>query len=442
MYDSSSPWNYCLERLEKELGTQPFNTWIRPLQAEQRDTTILLLAPNRFVKDWVEKHYTQKINSFLLEKEAFHNHVVSIVIGSQEGKKEERATRNVKKNGRNNKGLNPAFTFNTFVEGKSNQFAKAASLQVAERPGTSYNPLFIYGAVGLGKTHLMQAVGHTIAEQGKGDKNIAYLNSEQFVSEMVKALRHNTIDKFKKYYRSVDALLIDDIQFFAGKGQTQEEFFHTFNSLVEKKHQIILTCDRYPNKVDGLEKRLASRFGSGLTVEVQPPEFETRVAIIKSKAAAKNIQLPNDVSFFIAKRFHSNVRELEGALNRVIANANLLAQENITLSLAEETLRDLLLLQDNQITIENIQKTVVEYFNIRLADLLSNKRSRSIVRPRQLAMKLAKELTNYSLPEIGNAFGGRDHSTVLHACRKIDELRKTENVISEDYKNLFRTLTV
>jgi chromosomal replication initiator protein len=335
--------------------------------------------------------------------------------------------------------LNPDFTFDSFVGGKSNQLARAASMQVGENPGGAYNPLFIYGGVGLGKTHLMHAVGNLILKNKPGAR-VIYLHSERFVADMVKALQHNAINDFKRYYRTVDALLIDDIQFFAKKERSQEEFFHTFNALLEGQQQVILTCDRYPKEVDGLEDRLKSRFGWGLTAAIEPAELETRVAILMSKAAQGNVDLPNEVAFFIANRIQSNIRELEGALRRVVASARFTGQP-ITLELAREALRDLLALQDKLVTISNIQKVVVEYYKIRVADLLSKRRSRTITRPRQVAMSLAKELTTHSLPEIGDAFGGRDHTTVLHACRKVAELRDTDNRINEDYNNLLRTLT-
>jgi chromosomal replication initiator protein len=334
--------------------------------------------------------------------------------------------------------INAEFTFDNFVEGKSNQLAKAAAIQVAGNPGRAYNPLFIYGGVGLGKTHLMHAVANRIKERNP-DARLAYVHSERFVGDMVKALQHNTINDFKTAYRTQDALLIDDIQFFAGKERSQEEFFHTFNALLESQQQVILTCDRYPKEVDGLEERLKSRFGWGLTVAIEPPELETCVAILMSKAALSKVELPEEVAFFIAKRIRSNVRELEGALRRVVATAHFTGRP-ITLEFAKDALRDLLALQERLVTVENIQKTVAEYYKIRIADLLSKRRSRSIARPRQVAMALAKELTNHSLPEIGDAFGGRDHTTVLHACRRIKELRETERRISEDYLNLLRTL--
>jgi chromosomal replication initiator protein len=335
--------------------------------------------------------------------------------------------------------LSPSFVFETFVEGKSNQLARAAATQVAENPGTSYNPLFIYGGVGLGKTHLMHAVGNAMLQR-KPTARVAYVHSERFVGDMVRGLQHNTISEFKRTYRSLDALLIDDIQFFAGKERSQEEFFHTFNALLEGHRQIVLTCDRYPKEVNGLEERLKSRFGWGLTVAIEPPELETSVAILMSKGQAEGVELPEEVAFFIAKRIRSNVRELEGALRRVIANSRFTGQP-INLEFAKEALRDLLALQARLVSIENIQKTVADYFKIRVGDLLSKRRSRSIARPRQFAMTLAKELTNHSLPEIGDAFGGRDHTTVLHGCRRIAELRQSDERIDNDYLNLLRTLT-
>jgi len=335
--------------------------------------------------------------------------------------------------------LNPTYTFDNYVQGKSNQLARAAALQVGQNPGLAYNPLFIAGGVGLGKTHLMHSIGNLIREQRPGAR-VAYVHSEKFVGDMVKALQHNAIDKFKANYRSLDALLIDDIQFFAGKQQSQEEFFHTFNALLEGQRQVVLTCDRYPKEVSGLEERLKSRFGWGLTVAIEPPEMETSAAILMTKAAAENVELPEDVAFFIAQHIRSNVRELEGALRRVMANS-LFTGQPISLEFAKEALRDLLALQDKLVTIDNIQKTVAGYFQIRVGDLLSKSRSRSITRPRQIAMSLAKELTSHSLPEIGDAFGGRDHTTVLHACRKVKELREIENRVREDYQNLLRTLS-
>ena len=449
----TTPWKRCLEQLEGELTAQQFDTWIRPLHAIEDNNAIQLLAPNRFVQDWISERYLSRIEELLSNKLPREEKVsIKIDVGSrgslaptkQQGvsTNKDKATTNkdeTKKPSNISNNLNPAFTFNSFVEGKSNQLARAASLQVSKNPGKAYNPLFIYGGVGLGKTHLMQAIGSFILEKNPS-ANIAYLHSERFVADMVNALQHNAINKFKKYYRSLNTLLIDDIQFFAKKERSQEEFFHTFNALLEGQHQIILTCDRYPKEVSGLEERLKSRFGWGLTVAIDPPELETRVAIVRKKALQVGVELPDDVSFFIAERFRSNVRELEGALNRVVATANLTGQP-ITLDFTKNALRDLLKIQEKQITIENIQKITAEYYKIRVADLLSKRRNRSITRPRQMAMTITKELTNHSLPEIGDAFGGRDHTTVIHAYRKIKELRENENRIDEDFSNLINTLT-
>ena len=451
---SDSLWQRCLRHLESELSAQDLNTWIRPLQPVESGNLLRLLAPNHFVLDKINELFISRISVLL--KQLDQNISVSVEVGcSQPTPVAEPAypsaqantyTNDSRFNRENNNkagkgfrsGLQTSFTFENFVEGKSNQLARAASAQVAENPGTAYNPLFLYGGVGLGKTHLMHAVGNMMFENIPNAK-IVYLHSERFVADMVKALQHNTINEFKRYYRSVDALLIDDIQFFAKKDRSQEEFFHTFNSLIEGHQQVIMTCDRYPKKVDGLEERLKSRFGWGLTVAIEPPELETRVAILMSKAAQIDVDIPNDVAFLIAKRFQSNIREMEGALRRVVANSRFTGHP-ITLDFAKEALRDLLALQDRLVTIDNIQKTVAEYYKIRVADLLSKRRSRSVARPRQLAMALAKNMTNHSLPEIGDAFGGRDHTTVLHACRKIAELRAEDNVINEDYSNLLRTL--
>ena len=444
-------WNRCLDRLEDELSPHQFNTWIRPLQAEVEGNTLRLLSPNRFVQDWVKERFHARIEELLNQLDDSSALQLVFEVGSRKSATPDREERTAAASAVNNKrsavqaaearpsNLNPGFTFETFVEGKSNQLARAASMQVAENLGTAYNPLFIYGGVGLGKTHLMHAVGNLIQEQRPNAK-VVYLHSERFVADMVKALQHNAINEFKRYYRSVDALLIDDIQFFAGKERSQEEFFHTFNALLEGQRQVILTCDRFPKEVQGLEERLKSRFGWGLTVAIEPPELETRVAILIKKAAQSEMELPHEVAFFIAKRIRSNIRELEGALRRVIANAHFTGKP-ITLDFAKEALRDLLALQAKLVTIENIQKTVAEYYKIRMADLLSKRRNRSIARPRQVAMSLAKELTNHSLPEIGDAFGGRDHTTVLHACKKIQELKESDSRISEDYQNLLRILT-
>jgi chromosomal replication initiator protein len=449
---SESLWNRCLRVLESELPMQQFNTWVRPLQAIERDGQLRLLAPNRYVIEWLGENSLTRIRELvhafaegaapdLVLDVGTRAGVVASVAGvngvadtANQAAARSRRLAPVVLGGR----INPDFTFDSFVEGKSNQLAKAAAIQVAGNPGKAYNPLFIYGGVGLGKTHLMHAVANKLKERNS-DARLAYVHSERFVGDMVKALQHNTINDFKTAYRSLDALMIDDIQFFAGKERSQEEFFHTFNALLESQQQVILTCDRYPKEVDGLEERLKSRFGWGLTVAIEPPELETCVAILMSKAAMSHVDLPEEVAFFVAKRIRSNVRELEGALRRVVATSHFTGRP-ITLEFAKEALRDLLALQEKLVTVENIQKTVAEYYKIRIADLLSKRRSRSIARPRQVAMALAKELTNHSLPEIGDAFGGRDHTTVLHACRRVKELRESERRIGEDYMNLLRTL--
>ena len=466
---SATLWQQCLNRLQDELPSAEFSMWIRPLQAELEDNTLTLFAPNRFVLDWVRDKYLLRINGLLSEfcgsncpqmkfevgkrrtpvnlmasssnsapasqssaapdKAPVQTHTMPSWIERAEDKPQLIYKSNVNVN----------YTFDNFVEGKSNQLARAAAQQVSENPGGSYNPLFLYGGTGLGKTHLLHAVANGIRAR-KADAKVIYMHSERFVQDMVKALQNNAIEEFKRYYRSVDALLIDDIQFFANKERSQEEFFHTFNALLEGNQQIILTSDRYPKEINGVEDRLKSRFGWGLTVAIEPPELETRVAILMRKADENKMRLPDEVAFFIAKRLRSNVRELEGALNRVMANANFTGRA-INIDFVREALRDLLALQEKLVTIDNIQKTVAEYYKIKLADLLSKRRSRSVARPRQLAMALAKELTNHSLPEIGDAFGGRDHTTVLHACRKIAELREESHDIKEDYSNLIRTLS-
>ncbi len=434
-------WKECLHRLERELPDQQLNTWIRPLRAEEQDDELRLYAPNRFVLDWVREHFSARIEELLSQQNPALPPRLILEIG---GETPTRAP--VKKaqvsaaGGRSfNANLNRLFTFETFVEGKSNQLARAASTQVVENPGQAYNPLFIYGGVGLGKTHLMHAIGNALLTQ-RPDARVLYLHSERFVADMIRALQHNVINEFKQHYRGLDALLIDDIQFFAKKERSQEEFFHTFNALLEGQHQVVMTCDRYPKEVQGLEERLKSRFGWGLTIAIEPPELETRVAILMSKAEQEGLDLPPEVAFFIAKRIRSNIRELEGALRRVMANARFTGAE-ITVDFAKGALRDLLALQEKLITIDNIQKTVAEYYKIRVSDLLSKNRSRSITRPRQIAMALAKSLTNHSLPEIGDAFGGRDHTTVMHACRKVEALKAEDARIDEDYHNLSRTLS-
>jgi chromosomal replication initiator protein len=429
------------------LSPQQFNTWIRPLQIVEDQEFLKLLAPNRFVLDWVRNHYLDTIQDHLNNLSDGNPPTVIVEIGTKKRVNQPQTDRSKPRippsSGEKpvpiESNLNHSFVFDTFVEGKSNQIARAAFMQIGENPGKAYNPLFIYGGVGLGKTHLMHAVGNMMLQKNP-QARVVYLHSERFVAEMVKALQHNTIEQFKKRYRSVNALLIDDIQFFAGKERSQEEFFHTFNALFESQQQIILSSDRFPKEVSGLEERLKSRFGWGLTVAIEPPDLETRVAILQSKALQLNVELPNEVAFFMGKRIRSNIRELEGALRRVIANATFTGRE-INLDFAKNALRDMLAAHDKQITIENIQKTVAEYFQIRTSDLTSSKRSRSIARPRQIAMTLAKELTNHSLPEIGNAFGGRDHTTVIHANRKVKELRESDPRISEDYSNLLRTLS-
>ena len=453
-----SLWSKCLNILQEEYPSQQFNTWLRPLQATVQNQQLILLAPNRFVIDWVKKNFLARIQELVQQYLPHAGLKVLLEVGSKpvanaltkelDQKSESSIKRQaiaetsaaaIKNTDHYKTNLNKKFLFDSFVEGNSNQLARAAALQVAEKPGEAYNPLFIYGGVGLGKTHLMHAIGNTILRNNP-DAKILYLHSERFVADMVKALQTNSINEFKRFYRSLNALLIDDIQFFAGKDRSQEEFFHTFNALLEGQQQIILTSDRYPKEIEGVEERLKSRFGWGLTVAVEPPELETRVAILMSKAEHSHVDLPYEVAFFIAKRIRSNVRELEGALRRVIANAQFTGKP-ITIDFVNEALRDLLALQDKLVTIENIQKTVAEYYKVKVADILSKRRSRSIARPRQMAMALAKELTNHSLPEIGDHFGGRDHTTVIHACRKVKELVVEENDFAEDHKNLMRILS-
>ncbi|KEY91459.1 chromosomal replication initiator protein DnaA [Candidatus Photodesmus blepharus] len=462
---SSSLWLQCLQELQDELPTTEFSMWVRPLQAELNDNTLTLFAPNRFVLDWVRDKYIDSINR-LLQKYCGNDvpnlrfevgsrpmilklrprHTLADVAAMSSAPAQLQASRSVHKTWDKNEtiinhrsNVNPKHKFNNFVEGKSNQLGLAAARQVSDNPGAAYNPLFLYGGTGLGKTHLLHAVGNAIVDNELNAK-VVYMHSERFVQDMVKALQNNAIEEFKRYYRSVDALLIDDIQFFANKERSQEEFFHTFNALLEGNQQIILTSDRYPKEINGVEDRLKSRFGWGLTVAIEPPELETRVAILMKKAEDHEVTLADEVAFFIAKRLRSNVRELEGALNRVIANANFTGR-SITIDFVREALRDLLALQEKLVTVDNIQKTVAEYYKVKVADLLSKRRSRSVARPRQLAMALAKDLTNHSLPEIGDAFGGRDHTTVLHACRKIQQLREESHDIKEDYSNLIRTLS-
>lgn len=531
---STELWDRCLQSLQEEFPAQQYNTWIRPLKASpDSPDQLVLLAPNRFVKDWVSDKFLSRIRQVVCDVSGDISASVSLDVAGMAGAARGMRQRpvmpsrarpaavapipaatpaaqpaavhaaptpaaaapvsfgvpesadiitpptvseareslfqmpqpelplgheatlstssmvtqapiserlvEVEGGVRHQSNLNNSFTFESFVQGKSNQLALAAARQVADNPGSSYNPLFIYGGVGLGKTHLMHAVGNEMRKYNPNAK-IVYLHSERFVADMVKALQLNAINDFKRHYRSVDALLIDDIQFFAGKERSQEEFFHTFNALLEGGQQMILTSDRYPKEIKGVEERLKSRFGWGLTVAIEPPELETRVAILMRKAVEAKVSLPDDAAFFLAQKIRSNVRELEGALKRVIANAHFTGNA-ITIPFIKESLKDLLALQDKQVSIDNIQRVVADYYKIKVADLLSKRRSRSVARPRQVAMSLAKELTNHSLPEIGDAFGGRDHTTVLHGCRKIKELRESDTDIREDYKNLLRHLT-
>lgn len=485
-------WQECVETLKSELPTQQFNTWIRPLRVEESANEVVILAPNRFIRDWVKSKFMKRIVD-LFEQDGGNTKKLILDVDSDVGRDTPnlnsarersplianarqtpsevivpqvpsgfsstkaglisdslRSQNSPSTNSRNvdtiiegklrHRGaLNRDNTFDNFVVGKSNQLARAAAQQVAENPGYAYNPLFIYGGVGLGKTHLMHAIGNYLVAKKPGAK-VVYLHSETFVATMVTALQLNAINEFKRFYRSVDALLIDDIQFFAGKERSQEEFFHTFNALLEGGQQIILTCDRYHKEISGLEERLKSRFGWGLTVGVEPPELETRAAILMNKAELSNVSLPYEAALFVAQRLRSNVRELEGALKRVIAHSDFLG-EPISVDLIKEALRDLFAIQDKLVTIDNIQRSVAEYYKIKMADMLSKRRNRSIARPRQVAMTLSKELTNHSLPEIGDAFGGRDHTTVLHACKQINKLRHSSMDIQEDYNNLLRSLS-
>ena len=474
-------WSDCLDSIKHELEAEQFNMWLKPLVSNFDGETLHLYAANKFVLAWVRDEYFILITETLKQLYGADTPLLSIseqsertqfanstsptnVEDTNEGVTKEQLpspkltiSSNIKAGHKNsnihfsssslpipnlsnhNSNVNPKYTFDNFVEGKSNQLARAAAIQVSQNPGVTYNPLFLYGGTGLGKTHLIHAIGNGIVEKNPNAK-IVYMHSERFVQDMVKALQNNAIEDFKRFYRSVDALLIDDIQLFANKDRSQEEFFHTFNALLEGNQQIILTSDRYPKEIEGVEDRLKSRFGWGLTVIIEPPELETRVAILLSKAKQNRIDLPHEVAFFMAKKLRSNVRELEGALNRVIANANFTGKA-ITIDFAKDALRDLLALQDKLVTIDNIIKTVADYYKIKVADILSKRRTRSVARPRQMAMALAKELTNNSYPEIGNSFSGRDHTTVIHAVKKIKELRGDDHDIMEDYTNLIRTLS-
>jgi len=472
-------WTDCLKLLENDLPDLELNTWLRTLHGHEHDSTLLLLAPNDYVLKYVTKHYLDRVVPLVRQVKQDDNFQVRLQIGSSEvsipsvpvssvasdpeqqtytngsngsGSNSSSGSPTLTKNNIKSGGssqtddsiifannLNPALTFDNFVEGKSNQLARASAIQVGENPGVSYNPLFIFGGVGLGKTHLMHAVGNHIRAHNP-EANVVYLHSERFVNGMVSALRHNRIDEFKNYYRSVDALLIDDIQFFANKTRSMEEFFHTFNVLLECQKQIIMTGDRLPREVENLDDRLQSRLVWGLSVEVEPPDVETRVAILRKKVEHLGLDIPNDVAFFIARRFRSNIRDLEGALLRVLAILRLRNSTNITMDFVQDALRDQLAVMDKMVTIESIKKLVASHFNIRVADLDSKSRARNITRPRQMAMALSKELTNHSLPEIGDKFGGRDHTTVLHACRKIRELVQSDTRLEEAHRILSRTL--
>jgi chromosomal replication initiator protein len=448
-------WQRCLAAFREELTPQQFNTWIRPLAIEGVDGGYRLLAPNRFVLQWVKERFAERIG----ELAAAEGHEVPLTLAVRDAASDvlpapsaelpasessvpprapPAATAPAAPTRRNEQtSLNPAFTFASFVAGKANQLGRAAGMQVAEHP-TSYNPLFVYGGVGLGKTHLVQAIGNEILQRNPAAR-IRYVHAETYVSDVVRAYQHKAFDDFKRYYRSLDLLLIDDIQFFGGKSRTQEEFFYLFNTLIEAHKQVVITCDTYPKEISGLEERLISRFGWGLTVALEPPELEMRVAILLSKAAASGLRIDEQVAFFIAKHIRSNVRELEGALKRVAAYSSFHGQD-LTLAVAKEALRDLLAVQNRQISIENIQKTVADYYKIRISDMHSKKRSRAVARPRQVAMALAKELTQLSLPEIGSNFGGRDHTTVLHACRQIMKLRESVPELNHDVNFLLQVL--
>ncbi len=428
-------WQTCLTYLERELPAEDFNTWIRPLQPRSAKGQTALLAPNAYVRDYIALNHLERIRDVFEHLGAARDTVTVEVSASRDPARAVGVTARKQ----HDTSLDTRYRFNNFVQGKSNELAFAATQQVAQKPGQTYNPLLLYGGTGLGKTHLLHAAGNLIHEQNR-ESRVLYLHSERFVSEMIQALRHDSIEAFKQHYRTAGALLIDDIQFFAGKDRTQEEFFHTFNALLDSKQQIILTCDRYPKEVVGLEARLRSRFGWGLTVAIEPPDFETRVAILMNKAQERGLILDEAVAFLIAKRMRSNVRDLEGALNTLCANARFSGRP-ITEAFAQEVLRDLLLVHDRLITLENTQRTVAEYYKMKVSDLLSPRRTRAIARPRQMAMALCKELTEHSLPEIGNAFGGRDHTTVLHACRRIEELCATDSRLREDKAKLLRLLT-
>jgi chromosomal replication initiator protein len=460
-------WPLCLARLEAELSSQQFNTWIKPLAAEAAEDSVALLAPNRFIMQFIKDRFLARIQELAVElmgevpvelrlgnpqQRPQHNTPVAPVTAPPPASVAAMATASANVatqakqaavkamgGGHESTRLNPAFTFETLVTGKGNQLARAAAVQIAENPGDpAYNPLFVYGGVGLGKTHLIQAIGNHVYQKNPQAK-VRYIHAERYVADIMRAYQHKAFDEFKRYYHSLDLLLIDDIQFFAGKNRTQEEFFYAFNALIEGGKQVIMTCDTYPKQIEGMEERLISRFSWGLTVEIQPPELEMRVAILMKKAEADNIKLEHNVAFFIAQNVRSNVRELEGALKRVVAYARF-TNQNISLELVKEALKDILAAGNRQVTVDAIQKTVAEYYKIKLSDMHSKKRSRDIARPRQIAMTLAKELTQLSLPNIGDAFGGRDHTTVLHACKTIAEMRGRDADIAHDYDNLLSML--
>jgi len=459
-------WQSCLKHLRNELNTQQFNTWIKPLRLQgnhlENETEITLIAPNRFVLQWIQENFVPHIKKMAeshFAKEIRLNLIISDITDTGEAtkkndqskakkfqshpKSEKKTTHHESAikpsiNKRQASQLNSNFTFDNFVTGKANQLARAGAMQVADSPGIAYNPLFIYGGVGLGKTHLIQAIGNYVFTNNENAK-IRYVHAEKYVSDVVNAYQHKSFDQFKLYYHTLDLLLVDDVQFFGGKNRTQEEFFYAFNALIEAHKQVIITCDSYPKEISGLEERLVSRFGWGLTVAIEPPELEMRVAILIKKAEQEKLKLDENVAFFIAKHIRSNVRELEGALKRVMAYSRFIGQE-ITLENAKEALKDLLAVQNRQISIENIQKTVAEYYKIKVSEMYSKKRSRVIARPRQMAMAIAKELTSLSLPDIGEAFGGRDHTTVLHGHKKINELRASDPAINRDYNALIHIL--
>jgi len=441
----NSFWRFCLARFEKELPPQQYQTWIKPLRFHADGDRLTLVAPNRFVLQWIRDKFLPRIE--LLAREQLKRNIeVLLTLADREHALTPTAhqppqapkDRGAKPSSREVSRLNSTFAFDTFVTGKANELARAAAAQVAERPGAAYNPLFIYGGVGLGKTHLIQAIGNRLREQAPETK-IRYIHAEQYVSDVVRAYQHKAFDDFKRYYHSLDLLLIDDIQFFSGKNRTQEEFFYAFNALIEAHKQVVITCDTYPKEIAGIENRLISRFGWGLTVAVEPPELEMRVAILLKKAEAEGIRLDEAVAFFLAKHIQSNVRELEGGLKRVFAYARFSGRE-LTAELCREALRDLLAIQHRLVSIENIQRTVADYYKIKVSEMYSKKRSRNVARPRQMAMALAKELTQLSLPDIGDAFGGRDHTTVLHACRKIAVLKSTNSELTRDFNSLLNVL--